>query len=214
VNDAARRAVLADGSRAMGVPLSAAQLDAALHYLALLQKWNATFNLTAIRDPDEMVVKHLLDSFAVVPHLAPVAPGARLIDVGTGAGLPGIPLALVEPTLAVTLLDTNAKKTRFCTQAAVELKLANVTVVQARVEEHRPERPYDLIISRAFAEVLDFLTWTAHLGGPATRWLAMKGAATAAELAKLPPGFRMRARHPLTVPGLDAERHLVEFERV
>jgi 16S rRNA (guanine527-N7)-methyltransferase len=175
-----------------------------------LVKWNAAYNLTAIRDPDEMVVKHLLDSLALLPH---VPETARLIDVGTGAGLPGIPLAVARPKLDVTLLDSNAKKTRFCTQAALELGLRNVTVVQARAEAHHPDALYEVIVSRAFAEIADFLAWTGHLGGPAARWLAMKGTRPDAELAKLPPGFRMRAIHPLHVPGLDAERHLVEIVR-
>lgn len=205
-----RAAVLADGCLALGLSVDAAAQAACLRYLDLLAKWNATFNLTAIRDPQEMVVKHLLDSLAVLPHLSAAG---RLLDVGTGAGLPGIPIALTRPGLQVTLLDTNAKKTRFCTQAALELGLRSVKVVHARVEQHQPDASYDLIISRAFAELGEFLRLTTHLGGPDTRWLAMKGAALPDELAGLPPGFTMRARHPLTVPGLDAERHLVEVVR-
>jgi 16S rRNA (guanine527-N7)-methyltransferase len=205
----AERAALAGGAAKLGIALAPGAVEALLRYVALLIKWNAAFNLTAIRDPGEMVVKHLLDSLAILPF----AKDGRLIDVGTGAGLPGIPLAIARPSLAVTLLDSNAKKTRFCTQAALELGLRNVTVVHARAETHRADAPYDTVTSRAFAELADFLALTAALGGAATRWLAMKGAHPAAELAKLPPGFRMLAVHPLTVPGLDAERHLVEIVR-
>ena len=199
---------LGAGLQALGLSASLAEPLAA--YLQLLAKWNAAYNLTAIRDPEEMVVKHLLDSLVALPFVGV----GSLVDVGTGAGLPGLPLAIAAPQLTVTLLDSNNKKTAFCTHAVAMLRLANVKVVHARVEEHRAG-PYQAIVSRAFSSVPEFCSATAHLGaaGGASRWLAMKGARPDAELAALPAGFTVRAVHPLTVPGLDAERCLVELAR-
>lgn len=174
-------------------------------YLALLEKWNRTYNLTAVRDPLEMVPRHLLDSLAVLPWLA----GPNVLDIGSGAGLPGIPLAIARPNLAFTLLDSNAKKTRFITQAVAELGLAHVTVVNARVEEFRPPYAFATLVTRAFASIPDMLAACSHLCGAGCRLLAMKGVVPQAELAALPDGFKVSAIHALEVPGLEAQRHVI-----
>lgn len=193
----------------------APELPAALRarlaaYAALLVKWNKIYNLTAIRDPRQVVTHHLLDSLAVLPFVDGVA---TLADVGSGGGLPGIPLALARPELAVTSIETVNKKASFQQQAKIELGLANFTVVNARVEDVRPEQPFDAVISRAFSELADFVTLTAHLLRPGGRFLAMKGVYPEGEIARLPAGFRVVESHPLTVPGVDAERHLIILER-
>lgn len=201
--------------------LAALGLDAALatpllRYLALLNEWNAIHNLTAIRDPSQQVPKHLLDSLSLLPW---VPAHGRLLDVGSGAGLPGIPLALARPGLEVTLLDSRNKKVRFC-QAAIEaLGLgARVRAVHARVEAFHGPR-FDAIVSRAFSSLAEFVALTGHLGDADTRWLAMKGARPEAELAELEGAkgkaarFRVEAVHPVQVPGLDAERCLVVLRR-
>lgn len=176
-------------------------------YLTLLGKWNRAYNLSAIRDPAEMVTLHLLDSLVVLPFV----PAGRLLDVGSGAGLPGIPLALARPELAVTLLDSNGKKTRFLRQAVLELGLANVEVAECRAEAFRPAAPFDTIVSRAFAELGLFLRLTRPLLAPGGRWLAMKGRLDENELAEISTeGVKLHS-HRLRVPGLAAERHLIEF---
>jgi 16S rRNA (guanine527-N7)-methyltransferase len=174
-------------------------------YLALLEKWNRTYNLTAVRDPLEMVPRHLLDSLSVLPWLA----GPNVLDIGSGAGLPGIPLAIARPDLAFTLLDSNAKKTRFITQAVAELGLAHVTVVNARAEEFHPPHSFATLVTRAFASIPDMLAACGHLCGSGCRLLAMKGAVPQAELASLPDGFKVSAIHALEVPGLEAQRHVI-----
>lgn len=200
---------LAPGLKALGITLPAGGETALLHYVELLVRWNRAYNLTAIRDPEEMLVKHVLDSLSILPFVdaSPVA------DVGTGAGLPGIPLAVARPDLRFTLLDSNGKKTRFVTQAVAELKLANVEVVQARAEGYRPAAPFARVVSRAFASLRDFAGLAGCLVAPGGRLLAMKGARPEAELSEIPPGFRLLAVHPLAVPGLDAERCLVVLEK-
>jgi 16S rRNA (guanine527-N7)-methyltransferase len=174
-------------------------------YLVLLEKWNRAYNLTAVRDPLEMVPRHLLDSLAVLPWLA----GPNVLDIGSGAGLPGIPLAVARPDLAFTLLDSNAKKTRFMLQAAAELGLANVAVVNTRVEDFRPPQPFATLVTRAFASIPDMLAACGHLCAPGCRLLAMKGAVPQGELAALPAGFQVSAVHALEVPGLEARRHVI-----
>jgi len=203
------RLLLEPGLKALGTTLPAGGEAKLLAYVELLARWNQAYNLTAIRDPQEMLVKHVLDSLAVAPFInaGPVA------DVGTGAGLPGIPLAVARPELRSTLIDSNGKKTRFVTQAVAELKLANVEVLQARAEAHRPAAPYALVLSRAFSSLADFAGLAGHLVGPGGRLLAMKGAKPMDELAAVPAGFRVLHVHPLKVPGLDAERCLVEIEK-
>jgi 16S rRNA (guanine527-N7)-methyltransferase len=200
--------------------LLALKLDPALaapllKYLGELVLWNKAYNLTAVRDPAEMVTRHLLDSLVVLPHLEAAHVGAahgrdplRIIDVGTGAGLPGIPLAIANPSLQVTLLDSNGKKARFLRHVQRQLALRNVEVIEARVEAHVPDTPFDAVISRAFAGLGDFLKATARLSRHG-RWLAMKGKLDAQELAEVPPGFRVEQEVQLKVPGLDEERHLI-----
>lgn len=175
-----------------------------LDYLALLYKWNKVYNLTAIRDPQQMVSHHLLDSLAVLPHLW----AGRWLDVGCGAGLPGLVLAVARPDWQFALLDSNSKKTSFVQQAVIELGLRNVSVHCERVEEWRTEERFDGIISRAFSELGEFLRSTRHLAAPHGRWAAMKGAPQQ-ELAGVPDGCRVERVIPLQVPGLNAARSLV-----
>lgn len=171
-------------------------------FLALLVKWNKAYNLTAIRDPQEMVAKHIHDSLAVVPFIK----GDRVLDVGTGAGFPGIPLALALPHYHFTLLDSNGKKIRFLTQVISDLNLKNVDVVQARVEEYQPETGYQTIISRAFANLSEFINKTKHLIANDGQMLAMKGKEFEEELKNYSGHVKV---HKLDVPGLDEQRHLV-----
>ncbi|HSW51993.1 MAG TPA: 16S rRNA (guanine(527)-N(7))-methyltransferase RsmG, partial [Sulfuricaulis sp.] len=162
------------------------------------------YNLTAVRDPEQMVPRHLLDSLSVLPYLQ----GPRVLDIGTGAGLPGIPLALARPDLEFTLLDSNAKKTRFATQALHELGLKNVAVVQERVEKFHPAEKFDTLIARAFASIPDMLAASRHLCAPHGRFLVMKGVFPQEELAAVTDGYRAEVK-ALTIPGLDAARHMV-----
>mgnify|MGYP006052155449 FL=1 len=179
-------------------------------YLDELARWNKTYNLTAITQRDEMRVKHVADSLAVLPFLDAQAP-QQILDVGSGAGLPGILLALARPQWQVTCLDTVGKKCTFMRHAARSLGLSNVTVVHARIEDYH--QPHDAIISRAFASVGDFLNITAHCGTSDTRWWAMKGQLPADELAQIPTGFVLAAQHTVTVEGLSAQRCLLELRR-
>lgn len=189
--------------------LVALKLDPALagpllKYLGELVLWNKAYNLTAVREPAEMVTRHLLDSLAVLPHVE-----GRVADVGAGAGLPGIPLALANGALNVTLLDSNGKKARFLRHVQRTLPLTNVEIVEARAEAFEPPARYDTVISRAFASLRQFLEATARLGADHGRWLAMKGKLDRQELADVPPGFRVGQEIQLKVPGLDEERHLI-----
>jgi 16S rRNA (guanine527-N7)-methyltransferase len=195
------------GLAALGLDLDQEQRAALLHYAALLQRWNRVFNLTAVHDLDGIVTRHLLDALAVVPYL----PTGRLVDVGSGAGLPGIPLAIACPELAVTLLDASAKRVRFVRQAVIELGLAKVDPVHARAEAYHAETPYDAVITRAFANISDMLTACRHLVAANGVILAMKGLRPDSELAALPPDIVVRDVVPLAVPGLDAARHLVRL---
>jgi len=175
-----------------------------LEYLALLVKWNKVYNLTAVRDPQQMVSNHLLDSLAVIPHLWP----GRWLDVGCGAGLPGLVLAIARPDWSVTLLDSNSKKTGFVQQAIIELGLTNAAVYCARVENFQSVNKFDGIVSRAFTELGDFLRVTGHLLAPHGKWVAMKGLPEQ-ELASVPHDCLVERVVPLSVPGLDAARSLV-----
>lgn len=199
---------LAAGLATLGVSLDAGEQERLLTYLALLVKWNKAYNLTAVRDPLEMVTKHLLDSLALLPHLPPAG---RLLDVGSGAGLPGIPLAIAAPRSGVTLLDASGKKTRFLFQAKGELGLCNLSVIHSRVEQYRPERLFDTVTARAFASLAELYQGTARLLAPGGSLLAMKGEYPERELAALPPGVEVREVIALTVPGLSAQRHLVRI---
>ncbi|HXU94413.1 MAG TPA: 16S rRNA (guanine(527)-N(7))-methyltransferase RsmG [Gallionella sp.] len=192
------------GVAQLGIALDAEAKRKLLDYLALLHKWNRVYNLTAIRDPQQMVSHHLLDSLAVLPHLW----AGRWLDVGCGAGLPGVVLAIVRPDWQFELLDSNSKKTSFVQQAVIELGLKNVSVHCARVEEWQPAEKFDGIISRAFTDLGDFLRITRHLMAEQGRWAAMKGLAER-ELAGVPDGCMVERIIPLQVPGLHAARSLV-----
>ncbi len=244
-------AQLQAGIAALGLALPDGAEQRLLAHLALLDKWNRVYNLTAVRDAGRMVSHHLLDSLAVVPVLdallgaasssaqasPPIDPGPAVppapasggealmgegahvarraptvIDVGSGGGLPGIPLAIARPAVQVTLIDSIAKKTAFLQQARAELDLANLRVVTGRVEGFHPEAGFDLIVSRAFADLAEFVTLTRHLLAPGGRWLAMKGLYPHGEIALLPPDVRVSADHDVVVPGLDAKRHLIVLE--
>ncbi|MBP6187864.1 MAG: 16S rRNA (guanine(527)-N(7))-methyltransferase RsmG [Azonexus sp.] len=194
---------LASGLTALDITLPAEAQQKLLVFRDLLLKWNKTYNLTALRDPAQAISHHLLDSLAILPHVG----AGNLLDVGSGGGLPGIPLAIAMPELAVTMVDTVQKKTTFLQQAVIELGLKNVTVHHARVEELQGQ--YAQISSRAFAEIGLFISLTRHLLAPGGRWLAMKGVRPDDELKALPADITVEAIIPLTVPGLDAERHLI-----
>jgi 16S rRNA (guanine527-N7)-methyltransferase len=198
---------LGAGLAALKFELPSSVVERLLDYVDLLHKWNATYNLSAVRDPAEMVTRHLLDSLAIVPYVE----GATLADLGTGAGLPGIPLAIVAPQRAVSVVDSNGKKTRFLRAAVRELKLSNVRVVESRVEAVEGE--YDCVTARAFASLADMLGWGGHLLAAQGRWLALKGRFPQDELDGVPAGFRIDAVDALAVPGLDAERHVVVIRR-
>lgn len=174
-----------------------------LDFLDLMRKWNKVHNLTAVRDPEEMVTLHLLDSLSVLPHIQ----GQRLLDVGSGAGLPGIPLAICKPELQVTVLDSSHKKASFMRQVKAELEVENLQVVCGRVEAYKPQQLFDTVISRAFSDLGEFMQLTRHLGKPQARWLAMKGVYPYEELAQIK--FEPTQVLSLKVPGLEAQRHLV-----
>jgi 16S rRNA (guanine527-N7)-methyltransferase len=193
-----------------GLALTGAQTATLDRYLDLLEKWNRVYNLTAIRDRSRMVTHHLLDSLAVLPHLR----GPHVLDVGSGAGLPGIPIAIAGPSLRVTLLESNHKKSAFLTQAVAELQLANAAVVTERVEAWQTDQRFDTIVSRAFAELGEFVTLSGRLLAPGGILAAMKGVHPFEEIERLPQGFAVQQVIPLHVPGLDAERHLVLVRRV
>lgn len=201
-------AALTAGMGEMGVRAPPSAPAVLARYIDLLVRWNRAYNLTAVRDPADMVTRHVLDSLGVLPWVA----GARVVDVGSGAGLPGIPLAVVRPELEVTLLDSNGKKTRFMQHAVSTLGLARVQVVQARVERWTPPQPFDTVVCRAFAELGEIWRRVAHLCAPGARLLALKGAVDRREIAALPDTARVVAVHPVRIPGLDAERHVVHVE--
>jgi 16S rRNA (guanine527-N7)-methyltransferase len=199
---------LAHGLDDLGIPLDGTAQGKLLAYLALLAKWNKVYALTALRDQDKAVSHHLLDSLAILPFVDALAP-ANVLDVGSGGGQPGIPLAIARPGLAVTLLDSNSKKVAFLKQAAMELPLPGLEAQCLRVEAWQPEQKFAAITSRAFAEVADFVSLTRHLLAPGGRWLAMKGIYPQEELSRLPAGIVVEAVHPLVVPGVEGARHLV-----
>ncbi|MGE0876522.1 MAG: 16S rRNA (guanine(527)-N(7))-methyltransferase RsmG [Burkholderiales bacterium] len=200
-------ALLAQGIDELGLALPDSALPRLLAFAALLDKWNRTYNLTAIREPHRMTTHHLLDSLAVLPHL----PEGRLADVGSGAGLPGVPIAAAQPARAVTLNDANAKKAAFLRQARIELGLDNVDVHEGRVEQWHPHPGYDGVISRGFAELAAFAAACRYLLAPQGVLLAMKGTHPRAEVARLPADIRVQQVTELRVPFLDAERHLVRM---
>ncbi|QGT79461.1 16S rRNA (guanine(527)-N(7))-methyltransferase RsmG [Guyparkeria halophila] len=201
---------LADGVERLGLELDPQVAPRLIDYLALLARWNRPYNLTAVRDPAAMVTRHLLDALAVLPHL-PACP--RLLDIGSGPGIPGMILAVCRPDSEVTLVDSNLKMTRFAMAARRELGLDNVVVRRERVEELEPSDRFDCIISRAFAALADFVRLGAPLLADGGRLYAMKGRLDPQELDALPDGFVVTGRHVLDIPDLDAERHLLVVER-
>jgi len=198
------------GIAELGLALPSATEGKLLAYLALLAKWNRTYNLTAVRDQTAMVALHLLDSLAVLPHLGAIS---SLADVGSGGGLPGIPLALARPELRVSLIESSQKKASFLKQAKIELELANVAIECARVEELKGVSRFEAVISRAFSDLAAFVLLTGHLLAPGGRLLAMKGIHPHEEIARLPAPWHLTQCIPLGVPGLAAERHLIVIER-
>ena len=195
------------GLASLGLPLALA--PRLLDYLALLDRWNRTYNLTAIRDPREMLTKHLLDSLAMHRFVE----DQSLADLGTGPGLPGIPLAIAKPGLRVTLVESNGKKARFLREAVRMLELGNARVLESRAEAVDEPAAFDLVTARALDRLAGIVAVGGHLLKPDGRLLAMKGQRPDEEIAELPPGWRASAIHPLVVPGLAAERHLVEVTR-
>jgi len=189
----------------LGLVLAPAAQQKLLAYATLLYKWNRTYSLTALREQDKAVSHHLLDSLAVLPFV----PVGTLLDVGSGGGMPGIPLAIARPDLRVTLLDSNSKKAAFLQQAAIELALPNISVHCGRVEQYHPQHCFTAITSRAFSELAEFVRLTRHLLDLDGRWLAMKGVWPHDEIARLPPAVVVDAVHRLLVPGVDAQRHVL-----
>ncbi len=207
---AALAQVLKNGVDELQLGLSDVQQGQLLDYLALLHKWNNVYNLTSVRDPLQMMTLHLLDSLAAVPAFA----GAQnVLDVGAGGGLPGIVLAIARPDMKVSMIDTVHKKTAFLTQVKVELGLANVTVYTKKVQDLTVKTPFDVITSRAFADLTDFIEWSNHLLAEGGRFIALKGTAPQEERERVPGDWKVQDLQALRVPGLDAERHLVFVQR-
>ena len=203
------KSILDAGAAEMGLALERRQAAMLLVLVRELVDWSARFNLTAIREPADIVRKHLLDSLSVLPHLT----GSSVADVGTGAGFPGLPLAIASPQRRFTLIESTGKKVRFVEHAAGSLGLANVTVVNARAEAFKPTQRFDCVVARALSSLADFVRFAGHLASPGGRLLAMKGRLPAEEIRAIPKGWRVVATHALAVPGLEAERHLVVLER-
>lgn len=202
--------ILSKGLKKLGLTLSDGQQQQLLNYISLLHKWNRTYNLTAIREPQAMIERHLLDSLSVVAYIE----GNSIADVGTGPGLPGIVLAIVYPEKKFMLMDSNGKKTRFLQQVKTELDLTNVEIYNGRVEAFDPEQRFDAVISRAFASLDDMLGWTEQLCHRNGVFLAMKGVYPEQELAVLPERFQLLAAHKLQVPRCNGERHLVVLNNI
>jgi 16S rRNA (guanine527-N7)-methyltransferase len=203
------RELLAAGARDIGIALDAAGAEALLKLVDALELGNAQFNLTAIRDRLGMLRKHVLDSLSVQPYLR----GSRVADIGSGAGFPGLPLAIVNPKRRFTLVEATGKKARFAEQTAASLRVDNVQVVHERAENYRPFELFDTVMARALSSLADFAAYAGHLCAPDGRLLAMKGKRPDEEISALPKSFRVLAVHRLKVPGLDDERHLVEFSK-
>lgn len=205
------KAQLQEGIDSLGLPLSDEQVEKMMAYLALLVKWNSVYNLTSIREPAEMVKQHLLDSLSAVHAFTQAK---NVLDVGSGGGLPGIILAIVFPQTQVSMIDTVNKKTAFLTQVKAELKLKNVTVHTGRVELLKVEHLFDVITSRAFSELNNFINWSHHLLAEEGRFLAMKGVSPTQEIERLPTGWEVEGIETLKVPSLDVERHLVIVKKI
>ena len=199
--------VLSEGAAQLGIVLTSTQLEQLIGLLDELDVWNQRMNLTAIRERPQQITKHLLDSLSLQSFLR----GERILDVGTGAGFPGLPLALVNPTCQFTLLDATAKKLKFIDHVVQTLNLGNVQTVHARCESYRPTTRFDTVMSRAVGPVAQFVQWAGHLCAGGGRLLAMKGRHPQAEVERLPSGWKLAAIHPLVVPALDEQRHVVEL---
>ncbi|MCH8621553.1 16S rRNA (guanine(527)-N(7))-methyltransferase RsmG [Undibacterium sp. TS12] len=210
VEQAQLRAMLASGVEELALDLNNDQIDNMIAYLALLSKWNSVYNLTAIRDPREMVKQHLLDSLSAAPAFKDAK---NILDVGAGGGLPGMMLAITYPQAKVSMIDTVSKKTAFLTQAKTELGLKNVTVHTGRVEALQVKDAFDVITSRAFSELANFVNWSGHLLAEGGQFIAMKGVQSQQEMDNLPAGWHVDRLQALTVPGLQAERHLVFIKK-
>lgn len=204
------KARLTAGIAELGLTITEHQTEQLLTYLQEFHKWNRAYNLSAVRDIDAMLDRHLLDSLSVLAHVQARTP-RRLIDVGTGGGLPGIPLAIALPDCQITLLDSNGKKTRFLFHIKTLLKLDNVSVENRRVEQFRPDQPFDIVISRAFASLADMVSGCEHLLSSEGLFMAMKGVYPEAELAEVEDRVELVQSHPLQVPGNEGERHLLEM---
>lgn len=209
-SQSALRAQLEKGIDELGIECSPHQIEQLLDYVSLLNTWNSAYNLTAIREPEQMITLHILDSLAILPLVS----GESLIDVGTGPGLPGIPLAIMCPHKTFKLLDSNGKKTRFLFHARCQLKLQNLTEIQSRVEQFKPEQSYDTVLSRAFTSLAEMVDKCKHLLHPDGRFLAMKGKFPQSELSLLEKGYKVDVSHRLRVPGVEGERHLIEISKV
>jgi 16S rRNA (guanine527-N7)-methyltransferase len=207
VNRESERDLLLEGGRELRVPLASAQLEALLRLIDEVESANAQFNLTAIRDRPSMLRKHVLDSLSVQMLLR----GSRVADVGTGAGFPGLPLAISNPKRRFTLIEATGKKARFVERTAQLLALGNVEVIHTRAESYRPFEPFDTVLARALSSLADFVAYAGHLCAPDGRLLAMKGKRPDEELSALPKAFRVVAVHRVKLPGLDDERHIVEL---
>jgi 16S rRNA (guanine527-N7)-methyltransferase len=201
--------ILASGLEALSLSLSSEQQEQLVDYVLLIDKWNKAYNLTSVRCPKQMMVKHILDSLAIVPHLT----GNKIIDVGTGPGLPGMPLAIAFPDKSFTLLDSLGKRVRFMTQCVHTLKLNNVTPIQSRVEALKPATPFDIVLSRAFASLKDMLHWCEHLVNSDGQFLALKGQFPEDELKEVSDHYQVIKTESLTVPNLVGERHLVWIKK-
>lgn len=205
MNASSLMTALVQGLQQLHLTLDSSQTDKLLKFLSLLNKWNKVYNLTAVRDPGAMVHRHILDSLSILPFVS----GDRVLDVGSGAGLPGIPLAIAGPQRGWLLLDASAKRVRFLRQAVTELSLTQVEPVHQRLEDFQPPQLFHCITARAFADLHGLITGVRHVSAPGARVLAMKGRLSDEELAALPPGARTEQVLSLQVPGLDAQRHLV-----
>ncbi|QSX40868.1 16S rRNA (guanine(527)-N(7))-methyltransferase RsmG [Shewanella cyperi] len=202
--------ILASGLKQAGLQASAEQQQKLLDFVGMLHKWNKAYNLTSVRDPQQMLVRHVLDSLVVSPHLQ----GERFIDVGTGPGLPGIPLAILNPDKQFVLLDSLGKRIRFQKQVAFELGINNISSVESRVELYQPVQGFDGVLSRAFAAVADMLSWCAHLPNEGGCFYALKGQLAEDEMQAIPEGFKLLECIELQVPGLDEQRHLLKLTKV
>ena len=209
MSDSKHDVLWSKGLQAIDLEINEQQLEKLKQYVDLLSRWNKTYNLTAVRNPAEMIPLHIFDSLVVASYIR----GTHCLDVGSGAGLPGIPLAIMQPDRHFTMLDTNGKKTRFIQQAIIELGLKNAGVVQSRVESWQAPQPYEAIISRAFSSIVDFVNGCSELLAENGTLYAMKGQFPVQELAYLPKGYVLTSRHELDVPYVEGERHLLEIKR-